>query len=356
MTSITTQDYTVHFNSVGYKALNQHLKTSNYSKVFILCDTNTNIDCVPIFLTHIDTEIDYDILEIDPGEESKNIDICLGLWEALSEYAADRKSIIINIGGGVVTDLGGFVASTFKRGIDFINIPTSLLAMVDASIGGKTGIDLGALKNQIGVINTPELIVVDTSFLATLPQLEMRSGLAEMLKHGLIYDETYWNKIQDLSQSTIEDLDTLIHESIIIKKTIVEQDPTEQGLRKTLNYGHTLGHAIESFYMDSDTKERLLHGEAVAIGIVLANHLSVKYCGFSEEKSNTIKNIIKAIYGHVEIKKADYAPIIELLKYDKKNEHGNINFVLLEAIGKAKTDCIVENEAILEAFKFYNKK
>ncbi|WP_055437285.1 3-dehydroquinate synthase [Lacinutrix algicola] len=353
MTSITTQDYTIHFNSNGYKALNQHLSDSNYSKVFILCDTNTNIDCVPFFLANIDTEIAYDILEIDPGEESKNLDICLGLWETLSEYGADRKSVIINIGGGVVTDLGGFVASTFKRGIDFINIPTSLLAMVDASIGGKTGIDLGTLKNQIGVINTPELIVVDTSFLETLPQLEMRSGLAEMLKHGLIYDEKYWNQLQDLSQSTIEDLDDLIYQSIIIKKTIVEQDPTEQGLRKTLNYGHTLGHAIESYYMDSDNKERLLHGEAIAIGIVLANYLSVKYCGFSEEKNNNIKNVIKAVYGHIEITETDYSPIIDLLKYDKKNEHGNINFVLLEAIGKPKTGCIVENEAILEAFKFY---
>ncbi|WP_034058992.1 3-dehydroquinate synthase [Lacinutrix jangbogonensis] len=354
MTSITTQGYTIHFNNNGYTALNQHLKDSNYSKVFILCDTNTNIDCVPIFLANIDTDIDYDILEIDPGEESKNLDISLGLWETLSEYGADRKSVIINIGGGVVTDLGGFVASTFKRGIDFINIPTSLLAMVDASVGGKTGIDLGHLKNQIGVINTPKIIVVDTSFLETLPQLEMRSGLAEMLKHGLIYDENYWNRLQDLSQSTLEDLDALIYESIIIKKTIVEQDPTEQGLRKTLNYGHTLGHAIESYYMENANKERLLHGEAIAIGIILANYLSVKYCGFSEEKNNSIKRVIKAIYGHVDINKADHSPIIELLKYDKKNEHGNINFVLLETIGKPKTDCKVDNEVILEAFKFYN--
>ncbi|WP_290698171.1 3-dehydroquinate synthase [Lacinutrix sp.] len=353
MTSITTQDYTIHFNNEGYKALNEHLKALNYSKVFILCDTNTNIDCVPFLLANISSDIAYDILEIDPGEESKNLDICLGLWEALSEYGADRKSLIINIGGGVVTDLGGFVASTFKRGIDFINIPTSLLAMVDASIGGKTGIDLGTLKNQIGVINTPELIVVDTSFLETLPQLEMRSGLAEMLKHGLIYDEKYWNKVQDLSQSTLDDLDALIYESIIIKKSIVEQDPKEQALRKTLNYGHTLGHAIESYFMESETKKRLLHGEAIAIGIILANFLSVKYCDFSEEKNNSIKSIIKAIYGHVEITEADHSPIIELLKYDKKNENGNINFVLLEAIGKPKTDCIVDNEVILEAFAFY---
>lgn len=353
MTPITTQDYSIHFNNEGYNTVNQHLKNTKYSKVFILCDTNTNIDCVPFLLANIDTDIAYDILEIDPGEESKNLDICLGLWEALSEYGADRKSIIINIGGGVVTDLGGFVASTFKRGIDFINIPTSLLAMVDASIGGKTGIDLGHLKNQIGVINTPELILVDTSFLNTLPQLEMRSGLAEMLKHGLIHDENYWNKLQDLSQSKVEDLDTLIYESIIIKKTIVEQDPTEQGLRKTLNYGHTLGHAIESYFMENDTKERLLHGESIAIGIVLANHLSVKYCGFSEEKSKAIKGIIKSIYGHVEINKTDISSIIALLKYDKKNDNGNVNFVLLETIGKPKIDCIVDNEAILEAFEFY---
>lgn len=353
MTSIKTQDYTIYFNNDGYTALNQHLKVSNYSKIFILCDTNTNTDCVPFFLANISNEINYDILEINPGEESKNLDICLGLWEALSEYGADRKSLIINIGGGVVTDLGGFVASTFKRGVDFINIPTSLLAMVDASIGGKTGIDLGSLKNQIGVINTPKLIVVDTSFLETLPQLEIRSGLAEMLKHGLIYDEKYWNKIQKLSQSTIDDLDVLIYESIIIKKSIVEQDPTEQGLRKILNYGHTLGHAIESYFMENETKKRLLHGEAIAIGIILANYLSVKYCSFSKDKNNSIKSIIKAIYGHVEINKEDHSPIIELLKYDKKNEHGNINFVLLEAIGKPKMDCKVDNEIILEAFKFY---
>ncbi|WP_452224516.1 3-dehydroquinate synthase [Lacinutrix chionoecetis] len=354
MTSINTQDYTIYFNDDGYKAINEHLKPKKYSKVFILCDSNTNIDCLPTFLSHIDTDVTYDILEIDPGEEQKNLDICLGLWETLSEYGADRKSVMINVGGGVVTDLGGFVASTFKRGIDFINIPTSLLGMVDASIGGKTGIDLGHLKNQIGVINTPELIIVDTSFLNTLPQLEMRSGLAEMLKHGLIFDEDYWNRLQDLSKSSIEDLDTLIYESIIIKKTIVEQDPTEQGLRKTLNYGHTLGHAIESYFMESEDKERLLHGEAIAIGIILANYLSTVYCGFSKEKNNEIKRIIKAIYGHVALNETDYAAITNLLKHDKKNENGNVYFVLLEAIGKPKTNCIVDDESIIEAFKFYS--
>lgn len=354
MTSISTQDYTIHFNETGYKALNEHLKATNYSKVFILADENTNTDCVPFVLANIDTDIEYDILEIEPGEEQKNLDICLGLWEALSDYGADRKSVIINIGGGVITDLGGFVASTYKRGIPFINIPTSLLAMVDASIGGKTGVDLGHLKNQIGVINTPELIVVDTSFLATLPQLEMRSGLAEMLKHGLIFDEDYWHRLQNLSASTIADLDGLIFESIIIKKDIVAQDPTEQGVRKTLNYGHTIGHAIESYFLEHSEYKRLLHGEAIAIGMIMETYLSMKYLDFSEEEGEKIKSVFKSIFGHVDILASDYAPIIELLKYDKKNEHGNINFVLLEAIGQPKVNCIVENDSILEAFAFYN--
>ena len=354
MTPITTQDYTIYFNTEGYKALNAYLKKNNYSKIFLLADENTNIDCVPFFLAHIDAAIEYEILEIEPGEEQKNLDICLGLWEALSEYGADRKSLIINVGGGVVTDLGGFVASTFKRGIDFINIPTSLLAMVDASIGGKTGIDLGHLKNQIGVINTPQMIVVDTKFLETLPPLEIRSGLAEMLKHGLIFNEDYWNRVKSIRDISLEELDSLIYESIVIKKDIVEQDPKEENIRKTLNFGHTLGHAIESYFINSENKERLLHGEAVAVGIILACYLSVESIGFSKQKNDEIKKSLKAIYGHVVFNNQDYASIIELLKYDKKNEHGNINFVLLESIGKPKINCTVDNALILKAFDFYN--
>ncbi|WP_299889713.1 3-dehydroquinate synthase [uncultured Lacinutrix sp.] len=354
MTSITTQDYTIDFNNAGYEALNKHIKKSNYSKIFILADENTNIDCVPHVLANLSADIEYDILEIEPGEEQKNLDICLGLWEALSEYGADRKSLIINIGGGVITDLGGFIASTFKRGIDFINIPTSLLAMVDASIGGKTGIDLGTLKNQIGVINTPELIVVDINFLETLPPLEIRSGLAEMLKHGLIYSEDYFNRCLNIRNLNLEELGGLIHESITIKKNIVDKDPKEQNLRKTLNYGHTLGHAIESYFMETEGKERLLHGEAIAIGMVLANYLSVETLGFSEEKNKSIKNNLKELYGHIEFSNEDLPPIIELLKYDKKNEHGNINFVLLKSIGNPKVDCIVDNELIIKAFNFYS--
>lgn len=355
MNTITTQDYTIRFNTESYSALNKFIEDTHYSKLFFLVDTNTHNDCLPRFLSHINTEKEIEIIEIEAGEIHKNIETCTGVWNALSELNADRKSLLINVGGGVITDLGGFVASTFKRGIDFINVPTSLLAMVDASIGGKTGVDLGALKNQIGVINTPQMVIIDTHFLDTLPSLELRSGLAEMLKHGLIHNELYFNRLTELSKLKLEDLDTLIYESIMIKKNIVEQDPNENNLRKTLNFGHTIGHAIESFYLSHEDKPSLLHGEAIAIGMILATHISTKTLGFPEAKNTSIKSKIKSIYGHVDIPDSDYSPIIELLKYDKKNEHGNVNFVLLEDIGHPTIDCKVDNDLIIKAFNFYKE-
>lgn len=353
MQSINTQEYTIHFNSNCYSAINQYIETANFSKIFILVDTNTHEHCLGYFLSKLNTPQSVEIIEIEAGEINKTIDTCGGVWNALSDLEGDRKSLIINLGGGVVTDLGGFVASCFKRGIKFINVPTSLLAMVDASIGGKTGVDLGTLKNQIGVINFSEMVLVDTKFLETLPQNEMRSGLAEMLKHGLIQDEAYWHKMSDLSKFSLDDLDQLIYESIIIKKNVVAQDPNENGLRKTLNYGHTLGHAIESYCLSNNEKETLLHGEAIAIGMVLATYISNKLLGFPREKLEQIKASIHNIYGFVNFSQKDCLAIIELLKFDKKNTHGNINFVLLEDIGKSKIDCQVDNSVIIEAFEYY---
>lgn len=353
MISINTKDYPIHFNNECYDALNFHLKDSSYSKIFILVDENTHQHCLPYFLEKVEFTNPIEIIEIESGEIHKSIDTCLGVWNALSELAADRKSLLINLGGGVITDLGGFVASTFKRGIPYINIPTSLLAMVDASIGGKTGIDLGHLKNQIGVINTGEMVLIDTLFLNTLPENQMRSGLAEMLKHGLIKNEMYWNKLKDLSKLELADLDDLIYESVLIKKEIVEKDPHEQNIRKSLNYGHTLGHAIESYYLNNPEKEGLLHGEAVAVGMILETYLSQKLLGFDKEQCDAIKNSIKNTFGTIDINESDYQPIIELLKFDKKNEHGNINFVLLKNIGKPKINCTVENPLLLESFNYY---
>lgn len=353
MNAIQSQDSVVHFNTNCYIALNEHLATNNYSKIFLITDENTFEHCYPTFVTHLKTTVAIEVIQIEAGEQHKNIQTCTSVWNILSELDADRKSLIINIGGGVVTDLGGFVACTYKRGINYINVPTSLLAMVDASVGGKTGVDLGSLKNQIGVINTPEMVLIDTSYLSTLPANQMRSGLAEMLKHGLIQDKAYWDKMSDLSKMTSDDLDQLIYESVIIKNNVVTQDPTEEGIRKTLNFGHTLGHAIESYYLENPEKEELLHGEAVAIGMILACYISTRLTNFDMALCDHIKETILQTFDKVTIDQKDIAPITELMKFDKKNSHGNINFVLLSAIGETVIDCTVANDIILDAFAYY---
>ena len=311
MNSIQAISYPVHFQDKGYNSLSNLIAENNYSTLFILVDENTFKSCYPKFIPNLQTDKRIEVIEIESGEEHKTIETCVGVWNVLSELGADRKSLIINLGGGVVTDLGGFVASTFKRGINYINVPTSLLAMVDASVGGKTGVDLGHLKNQIGVVNSGEMVLIDTSFLETLPKNQMRSGLAEMLKHGLIYSRDYWNKF--ITTETL-DYDELIYESVIIKNSIVTKDPLEENLRKTLNYGHTLGHAIESYFLSQPEKEALLHGEAIAIGMILANYISTELSGFSKVENDNIKTTIKAIFGEVTVLPSDYDAIIELLK------------------------------------------
>ena len=226
--------------------------------------------------------------------------------------------------------------------------------MVDASVGGKNGVDLGKLKNQIGVINNPKLVLIDTEYLATLPQNQMRSGLAEMLKHGIIYSKPYWDKMKDLSKLTLSDLDQLIHESVVIKNTIVLEDPTEKGVRKTLNFGHTLGPAIESFYLEEASLPELLHGEAVAIGMILAAYISFKQEKLPEQDLKEITAVIMNSFQKVIIDTSYQDKIIDLMKYDKKNTHGNINFVLITNIGKTTIDRKVANETIFEAFEYYN--
>ena len=354
MQSINAGTYKIHFNNNCYDELNSYLTSSNFSKLFILVDSNTHQFCLSKFMSELETNLEIEIIEIENGEVYKTIDTCVGVWNALSELNADRKSLMINLGGGVVTDLGAFVASTFKRGIQYINVPTSLLSMVDASVGGKTGVDLGSLKNQVGVINTGAMVLIDTSFLETLPGNELRSGYAEMLKHGLIQDEGYWNELLDTSTLSIDDLDDLIYKSVIIKNDIVAEDPNEDGKRKTLNYGHTIGHAIESLFLEDQDKTTLLHGEAIAVGMVLATYISHKKLEFPVEKLETVKDTMSNLYGKVVFEKQDYEQIISLLKFDKKNSHGNVNFVLLNDIGNPIIDCKVDNELIYEAFDYYN--
>tara|TARA_B110000037_G_scaffold57082_2_gene69618 strand:+ start:4352 stop:5419 length:1068 start_codon:yes stop_codon:yes gene_type:complete len=353
MKSIQSTSYSIHFNDKCYSKLNAYLETSNFSKVFIIVDSNTHTHCLPKFLSNITSDIAFEIIEMEAGEINKTLETCTQIWHSLSDLDGDRKSLIINLGGGVVTDLGGFVASTFKRGIHFVNVPTSLLSMVDASVGGKTGVDLGTIKNQIGVINFSDMVLVDSSYLDTLPAEEMRSGLAEMLKHGLIKDANYWNRLCNLKALDISELEGLIHESITIKNEVVKRDPTEQGERKQLNFGHTLGHAIESYCLDNENLQTLLHGEAIAAGMIMEGYLSTKTCGLSEDALSEIKNTFKTIYGSVVFSENDKSSIVELLKYDKKNSHGQIKYALLESIGSCKVDVIVAENLIDEAFEYY---
>lgn len=353
MQSIPSGGYSVYFNESGYDALGSLLPEKHYSSIFVLVDTHTNEFCLPGFLSLVATETAIEIIEIEPGENLKSIETCLEIWNILTDLGADRKSLVINLGGGVISDLGGFVASTFKRGIDFINVPTTLLGMVDASIGGKNGVDLGSLKNQVGTITAPQMVLIDTTFLETLPQNEMRSGLAEMLKHGLIADKKYWKQFIDLSQVDFADFDQLIYDSVRIKNNIVMQDMSENGIRKALNFGHTLGHAIESHFLMDENKETLLHGEAIAAGMVLESYISMEKKLISREEYFQIKYVVKNIFDDILFGESDIVAILELLIHDKKNEYGNISFALLDGIGNAIIDQNAENEIIIAAFADY---
>ncbi len=351
MKSIQAVTYPVHFQEKAYKELSNLIVEKNYSTIFILVDENTMECCYPKFITNLSTDKKIEVIEIEAGEIHKNIETCVGVWNVITELGGDRKSLLITLGGGVITDLGGFVASTFKRGIDFVNIPTTLLSIVDASVGGKTGIDLGVLKNQIGLFSNPQMVLVDTNFLSTVSEREIKSGLAEILKYGITYDVKLFNEIKESKDLKIKDL---IFRSIEIKNEVVLQDPKEKNLRKILNFGHTLGHAIESFYLESSDKENLTHGEAIAIGMVCESYISSKLLGFPSKKVIDIKQVVLSIYNKTELLKEDFLSIIDLLKHDKKNVNGQVNFVLLEDFESYKLDCKVSEKLIIESLEFYN--
>ncbi|MDP2068939.1 MAG: 3-dehydroquinate synthase [Lutibacter sp.] len=353
MTPILSNNYFVNFNEDAYRKLNIYISEYKPSAIFVLVDENTNNHCLPILLQELETEAEIEIIEIEAGEINKNLDTCSGVWHALTELGTDRKSLMINLGGGVITDLGGFVASTFKRGIAFVNIPTTLLSMVDASVGGKTGVDLGVLKNQIGLFSDPEMVLIDPRYLETISDRELRSGLAEIIKYGITYDIKLWNEICNFKELTISNISNLIHRSIEIKNEVVTKDPKEKGLRKILNFGHTLGHAIESYFLESEDKENLTHGEAIAIGMVTEAFISQKLLNFPSEHLKAIKEVILKIYGKAEIDVLDYDGIIDLLIHDKKNVGGQVNFVLLTDFEQFQLDCNVEKDLLIEALNYY---
>lgn len=353
MQSLQANGYVIHFNDNGYEALSEVLSDGRFSRIFILADSNTAAYCLPHFLGRLATETPIEIIEIEAGEKMKTIESCVQLWQTLNELGADRKSLLINLGGGVVTDMGGFVAATYKRGISFLHVPTTLLGMVDAAVGGKNGVDLGPLKNQIGVIVPPLMLLIDTAFLETLPPRQLRSGLAEMLKHGLIADPLYWKDLLGLADRDASELDRLIHRSIEIKNQIVMIDPTENGIRKALNFGHTLGHAIESFFLHEESRPELLHGEAVAAGMILEASVSRQLNLISQDEYQEISSMIHGMYQRVEFEPTDIEKLSSYMKQDKKNEFGRILFALLDGIGNVKIDQQVSKELIFNAFEDY---
>lgn len=351
MLPIQSNGYSVFFDTdlSGLKSL---LAESNYTKIFFLTDINTSEHCLPVikkYLPELDT---YDIIEVDPGEENKNIDYCIGVWQNLLDFGADRNSLMINLGGGVITDLGGFAASTFKRGIDFVQIPTTLLSQVDASVGGKTGIDLGSVKNIVGTFAQPKAVFISTEFLKTLDQRQLVSGFAEVVKHGFIADKDYLGKLKSISPENIPA--EIIYHSIEIKNQVVTTDPFEKGLRKTLNFGHTIGHAVESYSLKND-KKPLLHGEAIAIGMICEGYLSHKYNSLSEAGLNELVDIIRGIFPDYRLSPAMYPALIEFMKNDKKNTSGKIGFALLKQLGECDYNNYLEEDKIVESLDFYRE-
>lgn len=335
----------------NFSQLNEFLHEKSFSKIFILVDENTHEYCLPILLGNMETDLGFEILEIEAGEEMKNIQTANQLWEILTEMQADRKALVINLGGGVITDMGGFVASTYKRGIQFINIPTTLLSMCDASIGGKTGIDLMHFKNMVGTFTFPEQIFIFPKFLETLPFKELRSGFAEMLKHGLIADKTHWENLIHINKLDTESVIPHIQASMNIKQNVVDQDFHEKNIRKTLNFAHTIGHAIESLCLSQGNP--ILHGEAVAAGVICETYLSYLEGLLSEEESKTVIEKIQKYYPYLDISDFKDEDIFALLLNDKKNVDSNINFSLLSGIGKCVFDHQCSQKHIVESLNFY---
>lgn len=328
------------------------VESRSYSKVLVLTDRHTGEHCLPVLQAAWPDFDHYDIIEVDPGEENKNIDFCIGVWQMMLDFNADRRSLLINLGGGVVTDMGGFAASTFKRGIDFLHIPTTLLSQVDASVGGKTGIDLGNVKNIVGTFAQPQAVFISTRFLKTLDRRQLVSGFAEVIKHGIIADAPFFHRIKSVAPEAITLSD--IRHSVAIKNRVVLVDPTEKALRKTLNFGHTIGHALEGYSMVHD-RDPLLHGEAIAAGMICEGYLAHKHNGLPEPELQDIVHAFRSLFPDYQFSENAYPELLALMKNDKKNVGDQIGFALPPRIGACDVDFFVDESDIFEALDYYRR-
>ncbi|UOF94322.1 MAG: 3-dehydroquinate synthase [Bacteroides sp.] len=351
---IKNKDYNIYIGNNIYNYINFFIKKNNYSTIVIITDENSELYCKPILIQKTNIKQYYHI-KLQSGEINKSIDNVIKAWKYMLMNKIDRNSLMINLGGGIITDIGGFIASTYKRGIDFINIPTTLLAQVDASIGSKTGINFYNIKNCIGNFQNPKSVYIDNNFLKSLTCNEILCGFAEMIKHGLIYDKIYYNELQKINHIHHDIInDILIYKSLKIKNEIVEKDINEQNIRKILNFGHTIGHAIEGLFLNHNIP--ISHGHAISIGMICESYLSYIRNTLLLSDLNSITNLIINKFNCQKISELLFNELINIMHNDKKNHQNKINFTLLNNIGSAKIDMYCEQFEIIDSLKFYNKK
>ena len=336
------------------RCLDEAIGKAEHDRLFILTDTTTKQLCWPVVQDYAIMK-DAIMITIQPTDEAKTLETLATVWTSLQKGGATRHSLMINLGGGMVTDLGGFAASTFKRGMAYINIPTTLLSQVDASVGGKTGINFGGLKNEIGVFNCASSVILSSTFLRTLDTENMLSGYAEMLKHGLLSSKENWAELLtfDITAPDYATLQNLVAKSVAIKEQIVKEDPTEKGIRKALNLGHTAGHAIESLALKEG--RTILHGYAVAWGLLMELYLSARKCGFPAKEMHQMEAYIKEHYSKFLYECKHYETLYNFMSHDKKNQGGNINFTLLGGIGDIRINQTASQDEIEEMLDYYRE-
>ncbi len=338
---------------VGQGALEQAAAYfSGYTKVFVLVDENTEKFCLPVFRNNFPGVSITGVIKIKSGELYKNIQTASDIWQQLTRSHAERSSLLVNLGGGVITDIGGFAAAIFKRGIDFINVPTTLLGQVDAAIGSKTGVDFREYKNQLGLFVDPKVVVIDPVFLNTLDRNQFRSGFAEMLKYALIMDVPLWDMMDNRHlDAMVPDMERMVVRCVSDKISIVEEDKHESGLRKLLNFGHTVGHALETSFLKKEAP--VTHGEAVAAGMICATRISARWPGFGCHAPELIYDMIDRNFPRLTFSEKDIFGILRLMQQDKKTISGKLHFTLLTKLGKAVPDVVVPEEKVKESLRFY---
>lgn len=351
MSTIKANSYNIYIGDKSFDALNTFLNKNNYSHYYVLCDEHTFEFCLPTLLFHAPLLNEAEIIELESGEDKKTLETCLQVWGALTDTGADKKSLIINLGGGVISDLGGFVASTFKRGIDCINIPTTLLSMVDASVGGKTGVDFEGIKNHIGTTAEPKGIFVNPTFLNTLSERQLKNGFAEIIKIALIADSIFWKELKKLKSTTEFSSEKIITKAIELKNTIVKKDLHETNLRKSLNFGHNIGHALESALIKQS--KDILHGEAIAAGMIMEAEIAQSLKRVSGKEQKEITDYIRSIYKNIKITKETESQLLQYILHDKKNEGDDLCFALPKGIGAYELYCGVSLDIIKKSINNY---